>query len=197
MPKTCENRTIRGITPVMIEPVLQIDLGAVSADATLLASIAIILGTVFVVIEMRDNKRLVEASFKQANTAALQLEQNHELATVDLITKIYDFANSLEVQRSWQTVVNTKISSYEEFEKLSKEDQLAFQQIASLFESVGLLVEKGFVRLGLADDMFAVRLAWQRLEPFVKGMREKYKSEDYYVWMEKLHNRLLTAPGIT
>jgi hypothetical protein len=180
----------------MIEPILQIDLGAVSADATLLASIAIILGTVFVVIEMRDNKRLVESSSKQANTAALQLEQNHELATVDLITKIYDFANSLEVQRSWLTVVNTKISSYEEFEKLSKEDQLAFYQIASLFESVGLLVEKGFVREGLADDMFAVRLAWQRLEPFVKGMREKYSSEDYYVWMEKLHNRLLTAPGI-
>ena len=180
----------------MIELILGIDLSTVSADATLLASIAIILGTVFVVIEMRDNKRLVEASFKQANTAALQLKQNHELATVDLITKIYDFANSLEVQRSWLTVVNTKISSYDEFEKLSREDQLAFYQIASLFESIGLLVEKGFVRVGLADDMFAVRLAWQRLEPFVKGMREKYKAEDYYVWMEKLHNRLLPAPGM-
>jgi Domain of unknown function (DUF4760) len=179
----------------MIEPMLQVNLNAVSGDATLLASVAIILGTVFVVIEMRDNKKLVEASSKQAETAAQQLEQNHELATVDLITKIYDFANSLEVQRSWLTVVNTKITSYEEFEKLTKEDQLAFHQIASLFESVGLLVEKGFVLEGLADDMFAVRLAWQRLEPFVKGMREKYKSEDYYVWMEKLHNRLLAAPG--
>lgn len=179
----------------MIEPVLQVDLNAVSSDATLLASVAIILGTVFVVIEMRDNKRLVEASFKQANTAALQLEQNHELATVDLITKIYDFANSLEVQRSWLTVVNTKLSSYEEFEKLSKEDQLAFHQVASLFESIGLLVDKGFVKAELADDMFAVRLAWERLAPFVNGMREKYSSEDYYFWMEKLYKRLLTAPG--
>ncbi|HZW85234.1 MAG TPA: hypothetical protein VFE91_04970, partial [Nitrososphaerales archaeon] len=61
---------------------------------------------------------------------------------------------------------------------------------------VGLLVEKGFVKEGLADDMFAVRLAWQRLEPFVKGMREKFKSEEYYFWMEKLHNRLLAVPGI-
>jgi hypothetical protein len=176
--------------------VLEINLNTVSTDATLLASVAIILGTIFVVIEMRDNKRLVEASFKQANTAALQLKQNHELATVDLITKLYDFANSLEVQRSWFTVVNTRISSYEEFERLSKDDQLAFQQIASLFESVGLLVEKGFVQEELADDMFATRMAWQRLEPFVKGMRDKYKSEDYYVWMERLSNRLLKGPGI-
>ncbi|MGP8125896.1 MAG: DUF4760 domain-containing protein [Nitrososphaerales archaeon] len=180
----------------MIDQFLQVNVNTVSTDATLLASVAIILGTIFVVIEMRDNKRLVEASFKQANTAALQLKQNHELATVDLITKMYDFANSLEVQKSWFTVVNTKISSYEEFEKLPKEDQLAFQQIASLFESVGLLVEKGFVQEELADEMFATRLAWQKLEPFVKGTREKYDSEDYYVWMEKLRNRLQNGPGI-
>jgi len=180
----------------MIETTLDININAISSDATLLASIAIILGTIFVVIEMRDNKRLVEASFKQANTAALQLQQNHELATVDLITKMYDFANSLEVQRSWYTVVNSKISSYEEFESLPKEDQLAFQQIASLFESVGLLVEKGFVKEELADEMFATRLAWQRLEPFVKGTRQKYNSEEYYVWMEKLRNRLVKGPGI-
>ena len=180
----------------MIETILDININAISSDATLLASVAIILGTIFVVIEMRDNKRLVEASFKQANTAALQLQQNHELATVDLITKMYDFANSLEVQRSWYTVVNSKISSYEEFESLPKEDQLAFQQIASLFESVGLLVEKGFVKEELADEMFATRLAWQRLEPFVKGTRQKYNSEEYYVWMEKLRNRLVKGPGI-
>jgi len=169
---------------------LQINFESVSADATLLASVAIILGTVFVVIEMRDNKKLVEASYRQANTAASQLKQNYELSTVDLVTKIYDFANSLEVQRSWHTVLNTDISSNEEFERLPEEKQLAFHQIASLFESVGLLVEKGFVLPGLVDDMFATELAWQRLKPFVERMREKYSTEDYYSWFEKLHDRL-------
>jgi hypothetical protein len=172
---------------------LQINLESISADATLLASLAIILGTVFVVIEMRDNKKLVEASLRQANTSAMQLKQNYELSTVDLITKIYDFANSLEVQRCWLTVLNTSLASPEDFEKLPEEKQLAFHQIASLFESVGLLVEKGFVKLELVDDMFATRLAWERLEPFVKGMREKHRTEDYYVWMEKLYNRLEKA----
>lgn len=82
---------------------LQVSFESVSADTTLLASIAIILGTIFVIIEMRDNRKLVEASFRQANTAAEQLKQNHELSTVDLVTKIYDFANSLEVQRAWRS----------------------------------------------------------------------------------------------
>jgi hypothetical protein len=174
-------------------PVLQISFESLSADAALLSSIAIILGAIFVVIEMRDNKRLVEAAYKQANAAAMQIQQNSELATVDLITKIYDFANSLEVQRSWFTVVNTKVSSYEEFERLPEEKQLAFHQIASLFESVGLLVEKGYVKEGLVDDMFATQLAWRSLEPFVMGMRRKFQEEEYYAWMEKLYRRLATS----
>ena len=175
----------------MFDIALQVSFESVSADATLLASVAIILGTVFVVIEMRDNRKLVEASLRQANTAALQLKQNYEISTVDLITKIYDFANSLEVQRSWFTVLNTKISSFDDFGKLSEEKQLAFHQVASLFESVGLLVEKGYVKIDLVDDMFATRLAWRALEPFVKGMRQEFASEDYYVWMEKLHMRIM------
>ena len=178
----------------MLGIALQTAFDAFSSDATLLASIAIILGTVFVVIEMRDNKKLVEATFKQADASALQLKQNHELATVDLVTKIYDFANSMEVQRSWATVLSAKIGSFEEFERLPEEKQLAFHQIASLFESAGLLVEKGYVNEELVDDMFATQLAWQRLEPFVKGMRKKYAAEDYYVWMEKLNDRLSRKP---
>lgn len=169
---------------------LSINFGTISNDAALLASLAIILGAVFVVIEMKDNRRLVEATYKQADASTQQLKQNYELSTVDLVSRIYDFANSMEVQRSWRTVIDEQISSYADYEKLPEEKQLAFHQIASLFESLGLLVEKGYVKEDIVDDMFATSLAWQRLEPFVKGMRERYKSEEYYVWMEKLRDRL-------
>jgi hypothetical protein len=169
---------------------LPVSIASVSADATLLSSIAIILGTIFVVVEMKDNKRLVEATFKQANIGAMQLKQNNELSTVDLVMKIYDVANSMEVQRSWLTVIGTNLSSFEEFESLPEDKQLAFHQMSSLFESIGLLVEKGFVKLELVDDMFATELAWERVEPFVQGMRRKFVSEEYYVWFEKLYLRL-------
>src|ERR1022692_2089286 len=100
-------------------PSLPLDIfGTISTDASLLSSIAIILGAVFVVIQLRDDKALLEASVRQANSSqeqarltTEQLKQNHELATVDIVTKIYDQANSLEVQNSWMTVLNTKISS--------------------------------------------------------------------------------------
>ena len=178
---------------------LQLGFGTISTDVAFLSSIAIIAGAVFVIFQLRDDKELIKATMQQAYAAAEQaklsteqLKQNNRLATMDLVVKIYDMANSLEVQRSWITVLKTKLVSFEEIEKLSEEKQLAFHQTASLFESIGLLVEKGFAELDLVDDMFAIGTAWDSLNPFIMGMREKHPSEEYFAWFEKLNERLKT-----
>ena len=176
----------------------QLDLfGEITTDASLLSSIAIILGAIFVVIQIRDDKRNLEASIKQANASELQvrlntdqLKQNYELATMDLVTKIYDQANSMEIQTSWLTVIRTKVKSYDEFMQLPESKQLAYLQIASLFESLGLLVERGYVSASVIDDMFATQLAWESLEPFIMGMRKEHPDEDYYYFFERLRKRL-------
>ncbi len=179
-------------------PVVQLNvLDALQDYASLLSSIAIILGAVFVVFQLRDDKKLIQASVQQANSSeeqarltTEQLKQNYELATVDLITDIYDFANSLQVQASWLTVLKTKIASPDDFDKLPESVQLAYLQMASLFESIGLLVEKNYVKSDLIDDMFATQQAWESLEPFITWMRKRYESEEYYYFFEKLHKRL-------
>jgi len=169
----------------------------VVSDASLLSSIAIILGAIFVVFQIRDDKKLIEASIKQANASELQvrlntdqLKQNYELATVDLVTKIYDQANSLELQTSWLNVLNSNIKSYDEYLALPESKQLSFMQMASLFESLGLLVERGYVSADLIDDMFATKLAWDSLEPYILGMRKLHAGEEYYFFFEKLRKQL-------
>jgi len=171
--------------------------GAISSDASLLSSIAIILGAVFVVFQLRDDKKLIQASVQQANSSEeqarltnQQLKQNYDLATVDLVTGIYDFANSLQVQGSWLTVLNTKAKTPDDFDKLPEPVQLAYLQMASLFESIGLLVERNYVKPDLIDDMFATQQAWESLKPFVMWMRNKFEAEEYYYFFEKLQKRL-------
>lgn len=174
-----------------------INFGSISSDVAFLSSVAIILGAVFVVLQLREDKELIEATKEQAvaasNQARLsteQLKQNNTLATMNLVLSVYDMANSLEVQRSWTTVLKTKVKSYEEFLRLPDEKQLAFHQMASLFESIGFMVEKGYAEEELVNDMFATNMAWEALKPFVMGMREQHAAEDYFVWFEKLHERL-------
>lgn len=184
-------------------PPIQLDLfGAIVSDTSLLSSIAIILGAVFVVFQLRDDRKMIQATIVQADSSreqarltTEQLKQNYELATVDLVTGIYDFANSLQVQSSWLTVLKTQLNSPDDFDKVPESVQLAFLQMASLFESIGLLVERSYVKSDLIDDMFATQEAWERLKPFVIWMRNRYQAEDYYFFFEKLHKRLSEPPA--
>ena len=180
--------------------VLIFDPSGLNSDVSILSSIAIILGTVFVVVQIRQNTNLVRAAAEQAKAAATQakltteqMKQNNELANIDMIMRLYEFANTAEVQAAWLTVLNSKISSFEDFLKLPKPEQVAFYQIGALFESVGVLVERGIVKDDIIEDMFATHLAWQSMKPFVLGIREKYGDEESYPAFEKLHDRLTSS----
>ena len=181
---------------------LQIDIGAIATDTSILSSIAIILGSVFVVYQIRQDKEMLQAQVRaadanaeQARITLKQLTQNSDLATMDLVMRIYEFADSMEVTRSYVTVVRAKLASYEDFEKLPFDQQLAFFQISALFESLGFLVDKGFVKAEIVDDMFATRVAWEMTKPFILGMRKKFMAEDYYFFFERLFNRLSGETG--
>jgi len=181
---------------MLISP-LQIDVGAIATDTSVLSSIAIILGSVFVVYQIRQDKEMLQAQVRAADANAEQARltmkqflQNSELATMDLVMRIYEFADSMEVQRSYFTVIRAKISSLEDFDKLPDDQQLAFYQIASLFESLGFLVEKGFVKAEIVDDMFATKTAWELTRPFILGMRQRFSAEDYFFFFERLYNKL-------
>src|SRR5271166_6194472 len=155
---------------------LQISTSSLTGDGSLLSSIAVIIGAIFVAFQIRQNNRLVQAANEQAKAAATQaklttdqMKQNNELANMDLIMRLYEFANTAEFQSAWMTVQTTKLGSMQDFEKLSKADQISFYQVAALFESLGVLVERGLVKAEVIDDTFLTELAWAILKPFIDG----------------------------
>ena len=173
------------------------DLGGLTYDVSLMSSIAIILGTIFVVIQIRQTNRMIRVAGQQAEAAAVQaklttdqLRQDHELANMDLIMRLYEFANTAEVQAAWLTVLNAHISTYEDFQDLPKSEQVAFYQIGALFESLGVLVERGIVKADVIEDMFLTELAWDSMKPFVAGVRERFGEEENYAAFQKLHEQL-------
>lgn len=80
---------------------LAISYGAIDSGIEFLSSMAIILGAIFVVLEIRDNRKMIEAATDQAKAAAIQadasakqIQQNIEIADMDIIMRLYEFANS-------------------------------------------------------------------------------------------------------
>jgi len=177
-----------------------LDLGGLSYDVSLISSMAIILGSLFVVVQIRQTNRMIRVAGQQAEAAAVQarltteqLKQDHELANMDLIMRLYEFANTAEVQAAWLTVLNSNISTYGDFESLSKSDQVAFFQIGALFESLGVLVERGIVKVNVIEDMFLTRLARESMKPFVSGVRERYGEEENYAGFQRLYEKIVLA----
>jgi hypothetical protein len=138
-----------------------------------------------------------EAAAVQAKLTTEQLRQDHKLANMDLIMRLYEFANTAEVQAAWLTVLSAHISTYEDFQELPKPDQVAFYQIGALFESLGVLVQRGVINLDIVEDMFLTQLAWQSMKPFVAGVRERFGEEESYAAFERLHERILKETSST
>jgi len=163
-----------------------VNLGEIDAGISFLSSLAIILGALFVVLEIRDNKKMIEAATEQAKAAAVQADasakqtkQNIDIANMDIIMRLYEFANTKEVQTAWHTVVNSSVDSFEDFQKLSRDDQVSFYQIASLFESLGVLLNKGIIDLRTVDDMFLPQVAWRKMKPFLEGLENASGTQNF------------------
>jgi len=176
-----------------------LDVGNITADLSLLSSLAIILGALFVIVQLRQNNKLIEAANEQAKAAAVQakltneqMRQNNDLANMDLIMRLYEFANTAEFQSAWLTVLNSRISIFQDFLELPKTDQVSFYQIGALFESLGVLVERGIVKSDIIEDMFLTELAWESMKIFVIGMRKQYGEEENFLAFERLYN-LITS----
>jgi len=174
-----------------------VDLGSISYDVSLISSLAIILGTIFVIVQIRQTNRMISVAGQQAEAAAVQakltteqLKQDHELANMDLIMRLYEFANTAEVQASWLTVVNAHLSTYDDFLELAKTEQVAFYQIGALFESLGVLVQRGIVKADVIDDMFLTQLAWESMKPFITGVRQRLGEEENYIAFQKLYEQI-------
>ena len=175
---------------------LAIDFSQVSSDAAFASSVAVALGAIFVVLQIRDNRKLILASTEQAKAAVIQaklstdqLKQNNDLADMEMIMRIYEFANTVEVQTSWLKVNDLGSKSFEEFQRMPEKEKVAFYQIAALFESIGVLVDKGFVSVSTIDDMFVPERAWQNLSRFIEGINRD-AGEEVYVFFRKLNERM-------
>ncbi len=179
-----------------------VTLADITGDVSLFSSLAVIIGALFVAVQLTQNNRMLKVAADQAQAAVIQaklsneqLKQNNELANMDLVMRLYEFANSLEFQSAWLTVLRARISSIEDFEKLPTVTQVSFLQVAALFESLGVLVEKKLMSLETVDDMFLPELAWNATKHFISGVRQKYGSEYSYVFFEKIYDQLTAKPS--
>src|SRR6266571_3624112 len=119
-----------------------VDLGFLVADLSAISSIAVILGAVFVIFQLRQNARLIK-------TANFETKANMSFSVLEIITEEFD-------------------DSLEDFEA---------RNFGYIYELIGELVREGIIDFTIAIHSLRYLLVfdWQRFEPLVKHLMERYK----------------------
>ena len=142
-----------------------IDLAAITADLSAVSSIAIILGAVFVIFQLRQNARLIR-------TANFETKANMSFSVLEIITE-ESFARR-------RKNMHDAIKKYSQINWEGFDDSLEdfeARNFGYIYELIGELVREGIIDFTIAIHSLRYLLVfdWQRFEPLVKHLMERYK----------------------
>ncbi len=129
------------------------------------SSVAIILGAIFVVFQMRQNKRLIEAT----------LREERSNVALSLLERITDESFPRRRKRMFEIVARFKATNWAD--AFESEDDLEVRNFAYLYELMGLMVENGLVDLELVLDtlQYLVVRDWQVFAPHAEYVKAQYQ----------------------
>jgi hypothetical protein len=154
-----------------------------------ISSIAIILGAIFVVFQLRQNARLIR-------TANLEVKSNMSFSVLEKITEdsfarrrknMHDAVKKYS-QVNWQGFDD----SLEDFEA---------RNYGYIYELIGELVKEGIIDLTIAIHSLRYLIVsdWQIFEPLVKHLMERYKVPvnpyENFEWLANETQKFLRASG--
>ena len=166
-----------------------VDLSVVTADLSAVSSIAIILGAVFVVFQLRQNARLIRtANFEtKANISFSVLEKLTEESFARRRKSMHDAINNYS-QINWEGFDDT-LEDYEA------------RNFGYIYELIGELVKEGIIDLTVAVHSLRYLLVfdWQRFEPLTKHLMERYKVPvnpyENFEWLAQETRKYLQTQG--
>jgi hypothetical protein len=166
-----------------------VDLGFIVADLSAISSLAVILGAVFVIFQLRQNARLIKtANFEtKANISFSVLEKVTEESFARRRKSMYDAIKKYS-QINWEGFDDT----LEDFEA---------RNFGYIYELIGELVKEGIIDLTIAIHSLRYLLVfdWQRFEPLTKHLMERYKFPanpyENFEWLAQETRKYLQSLG--
>jgi hypothetical protein len=129
------------------------------------SSLAVILGVGFVIVQLRQNSRLLEATLRQQRSDV----------SVALIERITD--ESFPRRRSHMHEVLRRFKATNWKDAFETPDDFEVRNFAYIYELIGVMAKHGLVDLDLLTDVLQYLIVrdWEVFEPHAKFIRESYK----------------------
>lgn len=122
-----------------------------------------------------------------------QLRQYHLSRKRDSALILLNSYQSSEFFRGILTILSIPdgLTKKEIEETVGDEIELVYLVMAT-WESIGILVFRNEIPMDMVDDVHSgpLALSWQKLEPYVSGLREELQRETMFEWFQWLAERM-------
>jgi hypothetical protein len=163
IPDRTEEEIFEGRCELALDPAIIIQyLNAVSA-------IAITVGVLFVVFQLRQNAKLIEASNKQIQAANRQVEvglqQNKQTVILSTIDRFTDESFIRKRKKIRDVIRKYREDRWKDF--FESVDDFEVRGFLNLYDATGYLVKNGILDIGLISDGMGYLLMydWESVEP--------------------------------
>jgi len=114
-----------------------------------------------------------------------QIRHQTRLREMELILRL-DTKWTDSIEKCWQVIKKIEFKNFDDYEEKCP---LEIAQIASFFETLGLLLRRGLVDIDIVFGLFNMEVYWQKSKLWVEGKRKRSSiPEESYVHFEHLYN---------
>jgi hypothetical protein len=153
---------------------------------------------VSIVVDITEISAMVAAAGVLVGVVYYVLEIRHQgkMRQTDLVIRLADDMRSAEVVAAFADLYGAEFKDYDEFVKkygmpFSKNQvPMSLVMIGNYFEELGVLFSNKLLDAHLVDQLFPTSATWEKMEPFVKGLRKEYQYQEYFEWFEYLYNEM-------
>lgn len=121
--------------------------------------------------------------------ALIQLRNQSRLRQFDTVMRLFSSFGQESFLHHYGRVMNWEYDTYESFKKKATEDDnVSLMVVSVFFENMGLLYKRGLAPLELLDDLLSgpIISAWRKVKPLWVGRRVEYGQPQWAEWFELL-----------
>jgi hypothetical protein len=125
--------------------------------------------------------------------AVIQLRLQYVQRREDTVLRLYEPLLSESLTRAYWRVQTWPHADYATFAaEATMEDRVAFDQVATFYETMGVLHHRGVANLSLLDELLTSSIfeAWDSCADIVRGERERTVTPQKYASFEALVDQL-------
>jgi hypothetical protein len=126
-----------------------------------------------------------------------QIRHQNKVRQTDLVMRLYSALYSREFTEALTTYLTADFKDFDDFIKkygpsIPSEHpvQIAGQMVFSYFDAVGELLHKKLIDIETVEDLFQVRLYWEKISPLMKDIRTQIDEPRMFEWFEYLYNEM-------